>query len=104
MGDERRVDPKIAQKLTILPLIALIFYDVSGGPFGVEDSVSTGGGPLLALLGFLVFPFIWSIPEALITAELATSFLKMAGMWSGFRRHLALFGVFKRGFGNGSVG
>ena len=26
-------------------------------------------GPLLALLGFLNFPFIWSIPEALITAE-----------------------------------
>ncbi|PNX69236.1 amino acid permease family protein, partial [Trifolium pratense] len=26
-------------KLTLLPLIALIFYEVSGGPFGVEDSV-----------------------------------------------------------------
>lgn len=31
-------------------------------------------GPLLAIIGFLVFPFIWSIPEALITAELATTF------------------------------
>ncbi|CAK9216526.1 unnamed protein product [Sphagnum troendelagicum] len=60
-------------KLQILPLIALIFYEVSGGPFGVEDSVKAGG-PLLALLGFLIFPFIWSIPEALVTAELATAF------------------------------
>ncbi|KAJ7538820.1 hypothetical protein O6H91_11G064100 [Diphasiastrum complanatum] len=56
----------------------LIFYEVSGGPFGVEDSVQSGG-PLLALLGFLIFPFIWSIPEALITAELATAFPENGG-------------------------
>ena len=31
-------------------------------------------GPLFSVLGFLVFPFFWSIPEALITAELATAF------------------------------
>lgn len=42
-------------KLGILPLVALTFYEVSGGPFGVEDSVKAAG-PLLALLGFLV-PF-----------------------------------------------
>ncbi|KAG6424607.1 hypothetical protein SASPL_115025 [Salvia splendens] len=41
---------------------------VSGGPFGVEDSVQAAG-PLLALVGFLV-------PEALVTAE---CFLKMEG-------------------------
>ncbi|XP_029124425.2 probable polyamine transporter At3g19553 isoform X2 [Elaeis guineensis] len=61
-------------KLTILPLIALIFFDVSGGPFGVEDSVGAGGGPLLSLLGFLLFPLLWSVPEALVTAELAAGF------------------------------
>ncbi|CAA6657509.1 unnamed protein product [Spirodela intermedia] len=66
-------------KLSVLPLVALIFYDVSGGPFGIEDSVRTGGGPLLALLGFLLFPLIWSIPEALITAELATCFPENGG-------------------------
>lgn len=31
-------------------------------------------GPLFAILGFLIFPFIWSVPEALITAELSTTF------------------------------
>lgn len=61
-------------KLTILPLIALIFFDVSGGPFGVEDSVGAGGGPLLSITGFLLFPLLWSLPEALITAELSTLF------------------------------
>lgn len=28
--------PKKPKPLTLLPLIALIFYDVSGGPFGIE--------------------------------------------------------------------
>lgn len=59
------------RKVSILPLVFLIFYEVSGGPFGVEDSVQAAG-PLLALLGFLIFPFIWSVPEALITAEMGT--------------------------------
>lgn len=29
---------KRAKPLTLLPLVALIFYDVSGGPFGIEVS------------------------------------------------------------------
>ncbi|XP_024371692.1 probable polyamine transporter At3g19553 isoform X1 [Physcomitrium patens] len=65
-------------KLSMLPLVALIFYEVSGGPFGLEDSVRAGG-PLLALLGFIIVPFVWSIPEALVTAELATAFPKNGG-------------------------
>ncbi|KAL1832261.1 hypothetical protein ACET3Z_001912 [Daucus carota] len=65
-------------KVSLLPLVFLIFYEVSGGPFGVEDSVKAAG-PLLALLGFLVFPFIWSVPEALITAEMGTMFPENGG-------------------------
>ncbi|EFJ04485.1 hypothetical protein SELMODRAFT_138613 [Selaginella moellendorffii] len=61
------------RKLPLLPLVFLIFYEVSGGPFGVEDAVGAGGA-LLTLLGFIVMPFLWSIPEAVITAELATAF------------------------------
>ncbi|MCL7029714.1 hypothetical protein MKW94_026834, partial [Papaver nudicaule] len=86
MGDEEEVSDtvkssngKARPKITLLPLVALIFYSVCGGPFGVEDSVRAGGGPLLALLGFLIFPLIWSIPEALVTAELATSFPENGG-------------------------
>lgn len=79
IGHVENRETKINPKLTLLPLIALIFYEVSGGPFGVEDSVKAGGGPLLSLLGFLIFPLFWSVPEALITAELATSFPKNGG-------------------------
>ncbi|KAL5976738.1 hypothetical protein ACLOJK_021071 [Asimina triloba] len=64
---------KNTKKLTLVPLIFLIFFEVSGGPFA-EEPVVAAAGPLLAILGFLIFPFIWSIPEALITAELATAY------------------------------
>ncbi|KAF3649340.1 Polyamine transporter PUT1 [Capsicum annuum] len=67
-----------ARKVSVLPLIFLIFYEVSGGPFGVEDTVKAAG-PLLSLLGFLVFPLIWSVPEALITAEMGTMFPENGG-------------------------
>ncbi|MED6180884.1 hypothetical protein PIB30_014217 [Stylosanthes scabra] len=61
------------KKLALLPLIFLIYFEVAGGPYGEEAAVGAAG-PLFAILGFTVFPFIWSIPEALLTAELATTF------------------------------
>ncbi|CAN6325094.1 unnamed protein product [Urochloa humidicola] len=59
-------------KLTVLPLIFLIYFEVAGGPYGAERAVKAAG-PLLTLLGFLVFPFAWGIPESLVTAELAAA-------------------------------
>ncbi|KAG5517720.1 hypothetical protein RHGRI_038189 [Rhododendron griersonianum] len=80
-------DPK---KLTLIPLIFLIYFEVAGGPYGEEPTVQAAG-PLLAILGFLIFPFIWSIPEALITAELSTAFPRNGGfvIWAD-----AAFGPF----------
>ncbi|CAI0559825.1 unnamed protein product [Linum tenue] len=67
-------DPLKPKKLiTLVPLIFLIYFEVAGGPYGEEPAVQAAG-PFYALLGFLIFPFIWSIPEALITAELSTAF------------------------------
>ena len=43
-----------------------------------QDAVSEGA-PLLAVLGFLVLPIVWSVPEALVTAELATAFPENSG-------------------------
>jgi Amino acid permease len=66
------------QKLGALALSILVFYKVSGGPFGMEPTVRAGG-PLVAILGFCVFPFVWSIPEALVTAELGSAFPEPSG-------------------------
>ncbi|KAK9286255.1 hypothetical protein L1049_014642 [Liquidambar formosana] len=78
LGEEASFKLENIKKISVIPLVFLIFYEVSGGPFGVEDSVRAAG-PLLALLGFLLFPFVWSIPEALITAELGPMFPENGG-------------------------
>mmetsp|Transcript_4121 Transcript_4121/g.11811 ORF Transcript_4121/g.11811 Transcript_4121/m.11811 type:complete len:657 (-) Transcript_4121:1518-3488(-) len=74
----RGADGRPLKPLTLLPLVVLIFFEVSGGPFGTEDAV-IAGGPLLCVLGFMIFPIVWSLPEALVTAELATAFPENSG-------------------------
>ncbi|XP_009796217.1 probable polyamine transporter At1g31830 isoform X1 [Nicotiana sylvestris] len=90
----RANDPR---KLSLLPLVFLIFYEVAGGPFGVEDTVQAAG-PLLALVGFLVFPIIWSVPEALITAELGTMFPENSGYVVWVSSALGPFWGFQQGW------
>ncbi|CAI8588901.1 unnamed protein product [Vicia faba] len=85
------------RKVSVLPLVFLIFYEVSRGPFGVEDTVKAAG-PLLALLGFLVFPFIWSVPEALITAEMGTMFPENSGYVVWVSTALGPFWGFQQGW------
>ncbi|XP_078162686.1 polyamine transporter PUT1-like isoform X2 [Carex rostrata] len=84
-------------KVSIIPLIFLIFYEVSGGPFGIEDSVQAAG-PLLSILGFLLFPLIWSIPEALITAEMGTMFPENGGYVVWVSSALGPFWGFQQGW------
>eukprot|EP00041_Stephanoeca_diplocostata_P020388 m.454276 g.454276 ORF g.454276 m.454276 type:complete len:508 (+) comp21567_c0_seq2:238-1761(+) len=64
---------KSMSQVGVLGLASLAFFTVAGSPAGSEDAVAAGG-PLLALIGFIVFPLVWSVPEALITAELSTTF------------------------------
>lgn len=65
-------------KLGVGSLAIMVFYTVSGGPFGVEECVRSAGN-LLTLLGFLIFPLVWSVPEAAMTAELGSTFPEAAG-------------------------
>ena len=57
----------------VLGLASLAFFAVAGSPAGSEDTIAAAG-PRLGLAGFLLMPLVWSIPEAMITAELATAF------------------------------
>eukprot|EP01025_Chloroclados_australasicus_P061586 TRINITY_DN8099_c0_g1_i4.p1 TRINITY_DN8099_c0_g1~~TRINITY_DN8099_c0_g1_i4.p1 ORF type:complete len:573 (+),score=31.66 TRINITY_DN8099_c0_g1_i4:175-1719(+) len=84
--------------LQVLFVVALVFYNVSGGPFGSEDAVSSGGGPLLAILGFILLPFIWSIPESLVTAELGTTFPENSGYVQWVAAAFGPFWGFQEGF------
>lgn len=64
--------------LRLAPLAVLVFYNVSGGPFGIEAAVRAGGN-LYAILGFVLLPLVWSVPEALITAELGSAYPEAGG-------------------------
>jgi len=87
----------LLKPLGLVQLVAIIFFEVSGGPFGSEDAVRAGG-PLLALVGFLVLPLIWSVPEALITAELATTFPENSGYVAWVTAAFGPFWGFQEGF------
>jgi len=70
---------------------------VSGGPYGAEDAVASAG-PLLSLAGFLFMPLVWSLPEALVTAELATTFPSNAGFVEWVTAAFGPFWGFQEGF------
>jgi len=76
--------PEMVRTLSALSLATLIFFEVSGGAYGIEQIVQAGG-PLLALVGLLVVPIVWSIPIALMTAELSTNYPVTGGqvVWVG---------------------
>lgn len=57
------------RQLTLLPLVGIIYFTVSGGAFGLEDLVASCG-PGLALVLLIITPVMWSVPIALVTAEL----------------------------------
>lgn len=73
-----REEGEHSQKLSALALAVLVFYKVSGGPFGCEPTVKAAG-PFYALLGFALFPLLWCVPEALITAELGSAYPEPSG-------------------------
>jgi len=64
--------------MSTMALTAFIFFEVAGSPAGAEAIVEAAG-PLLTIIGFLVMPIVWCIPEALVTAELATMFPEDGG-------------------------
>ncbi|GLD97920.1 hypothetical protein PINS_up006617 [Pythium insidiosum] len=68
--------------LTTLGLVCVCFFKVCGGPVGSELTVSTAG-PLLGLLGLVVFPLLFNIPITIVIAELCSAFPDDGGfaMW-----------------------
>ena len=80
-----------------LPLVAIFFFNVSGGPYGLEDAVSTLG-PGLALLLLLVTPLVWSLPVSLAMAELAAALPEEGGYVVWVRRAFGSFWGFQVGW------
>ncbi|MBS7565925.1 APC family permease [Mucilaginibacter sp. Bleaf8] len=59
----------IQKKVRPLQLIAIIFFTVSGGPYGLEPLLSYAGEHA-ALLVLLITPLLWDVPAILTVLEL----------------------------------
>lgn len=60
-----------APPINLPRFIVLCFFLTCGGPGGIEDIVGAAG-PAPALLGLVILPLLYSVPQALMTAELSS--------------------------------
>lgn len=67
------------QPLGRLALAMIVFFNVSGGPFTSENVVGMAG-PLVGIIAIIIFPLVYSVPAALLTAEMSTAFPEDAGV------------------------
>jgi amino acid transporter len=83
--------------LSLTTLVALTFFCVAGGAYGIEDAVGAAG-PLLALLAMLMVPWLWSFPTALMTAELSAAMPEAGGYVVWVERAFGRFWGFQEGW------
>jgi amino acid transporter len=79
-----------------------MFSYTTGGPFGLEDMVTTSG-PGITLLYLLVLPFFWCIPVSLVSAELTTAMPVEGGFYRWTRAAFGDFWGFLAGWWNWSA-
>ncbi|MFJ9520128.1 APC family permease [Kitasatospora sp. NPDC101801] len=84
------------RRVRLMPLVALIFFSVSGGAYGIEELFSTSG-PGMAILLIVVTPLIYSVPHALVVAELGTAMPEEGGYYHWVKRGLGRFWGFQQG-------
>jgi amino acid transporter len=91
------VSARPRRELGFFPLVAILFFNVSGGPYGLEDAVGTLG-PGLVLLLLVVTPLVWSLPVSLAMAELAAALPEEGGYVVWVQRAFGRFWGFQAGW------
>jgi amino acid transporter len=86
-----------AAALGLGPLVAVMFFTVSGGPFGLEGLVGSVG-PGLAILLLVLTPLIYSVPETLLIGELASMLPVEGGYYQWVKRAFGRFWGFWNGW------
>jgi amino acid transporter len=85
------------KKISLIPLIGIIYFTVSGGAFGLEELVSSAG-PGLALLLLIVTPLLWSLPVALMVSEMSSMLPLHGGYYRWVYFALGRFWGFQQGW------
>lgn len=84
------------RKLSLSAIVSILFFNVCGGAYAVEDILAVGPG--FAVLLMLVTPLVWSVPITLICAELGTAIPEEGGYYAWSKRALGPFGAFCQGW------
>eukprot|EP01087_Luapelamoeba_hula_P009332 TRINITY_DN2405_c0_g1_i1.p1 TRINITY_DN2405_c0_g1~~TRINITY_DN2405_c0_g1_i1.p1 ORF type:complete len:396 (+),score=39.51 TRINITY_DN2405_c0_g1_i1:180-1367(+) len=79
------------RSLSALRLAMLAYFFTCGGPFGIETSVGAAGA-LTTFIAFVAIPWVWSVPQALMSAELALMMPQNGGNVLWVRRAFGNFG------------
>jgi amino acid transporter len=87
----------LRRELGLVSLLAVVFFNVSGGPYGIEDAVSSFG-PGLTLVLIVLTPLVWSLPVSLAMAELAGALPEEGGYVAWVRRAFGPFWGFQVGW------
>jgi len=88
---------RLRRELGLVPLVAVVFFNVSGGPYGIEDVVPSFG-PGLSLLLLVLTPLVWSLPVSLVMSELASAMPDEGGYVTWVRRAFGPFWSFQVGW------
>src|SRR2546425_11118471 len=83
--------------VTLGPLVAVMYFTVSGGPFGLEGLVGSVG-PGVALLLLVLTPLVFSVPETLLVGELASMLPVEGGYYVWVKRAFGRFWGFWNGW------
>jgi len=84
-------------RLRLGPLVAVMFFTVSGGPFGLEGLVGSVG-PGVALVLLVATPLLYSVPETLLVGELASMLPAEGGYYQWVKRAFGRFWGFWNGW------
>jgi amino acid transporter len=90
------------RKAALLPFVFVMYSYTTGGPFGLEEMVTTSG-PGLTLLYQLMIPLFWCIPVSLVAAELTTAIPVEGGFYRWVRAGFGNFWGFQAGWWNWSA-
>jgi amino acid transporter len=88
--------PQIIRKISVLPLAAVIFFTVSGGPYGLEPLIGYAGSYAIPLL--MVTPLLWDIPMILVVLELNSMMPVEGGYYEWVKRGLGIRWAFMEGW------
>jgi len=87
------ISPAI-KRATLLPLVAITYCMVAGGPYGLEDLVSSAGYRNAVLL-LIITPLLWSFPVTLMVSELSAAMPEEGGYYVWVRRAMGPFWGFQ---------